>query len=149
MITYNDAKDKPETFRALTGLDKAEFEELLIAFETAYLRDVEEKIAKNLERKRKPGGGRKACLSSMEDQLFFILFYFKNYPLQDVIGFLFGLSQSQANDWYHRLTAVLTNALKEGDYLPERGPEHLQEVLSNSSTQEFAIDGTERRRQRP
>jgi len=40
-------------------------------------------------------------------------------------------------------------SLTDGGYLPERCPEHLLEVLSNSSTQEFAIDGTERKRQRP
>jgi len=85
----------------------------------------------------------------MEDKLFFILFYFKNYPLQEVIGFLFGLSQSQANEWILRLTAVLKEALQSDGYLPKRCPEHFQEVLSNSSTQEFAIDGTERRIQRP
>jgi predicted DNA-binding protein YlxM (UPF0122 family) len=149
MITYNEAKDKPETFRALTGIDPSEFEELLREFEATYSRDIEEKITSNGERQRTPGGGRKAGLLTMEDKLFFILFYFKNYPLQEVIAFLFGLSQSQANEWIHRLTAVLKATLQSGGYLPKRCPKQLQKVLSNSSTQEFAIDGTERRIQRP
>lgn len=148
MVNYDEAKNKPKAFRALTGLDRAEFEQLLKFFEVAYCRDREPLIS-NEQRQRKPGGGRSAVLSTMEDKLFFILFYFKNYPLQEVIGFLFGLSQSQANEWLHRLTALLKEALKECDYLPERCPEHLQALLSSSSTQEFALDGTERRRQRP
>lgn len=59
------------------------------------------------------------------------------------------MSQSQANEWIHRLTAVLNQALGEGGYLPERCPEPLQEVLSHSPEQEFAREGTERRRPRP
>lgn len=148
MISYSEAKDKPDAFRALTGLDHPEFEQLLKFFEVAWQSHREEHLNKK-ERTRKPGGGRKPALSTLEDQLFFILFYFKNYPLQEVIGFLFGMSQSQANEWIHRLTAVLKTTLGEGGYLPERCPEHLQEVLSQSPEQEFAIDGTERRRQRP
>lgn len=149
MITYHEAKEKPETFRALTGIDPSEFEELLRYFEVTYSRDIEEKITNSGNRQRNPGGGRKAGLLTMEDKLFFIWFYFKNYPLQEVIACLFGLSQSQANEWIHRLTAVLKATLQSGDYLPKRCPEQLREVLSNSSTQELAIDGTERRIQRP
>lgn len=107
------------------------------------------KITNPGERQRAPGGGRKAGRLTMEDKLFFILFYFKNYPLQEVIAFLFGLSQSQANEWIHRLTAVLKATLQSGGYLPKRCPKPLQKVLSNSSTQEFTIDGTERRIPRP
>ena len=107
MITYNEAKDKPETFRALTGIESSEFKELLRYFEAMYSRNIEEQVANNGERQRNPGGGRKAGLFTMEDQLFFILFYFKNYPLQEVIAFLLVLIQGQANEWIHRLTSVL------------------------------------------
>lgn len=148
MISYSEAKDQPDAFRALTGLDHPEFEQLLKFFEVAWQSHREEHLNKK-DRTRKPGGGRKPALSMLEDQLFFILFYFKNYPLPEVIGFLFGMSQSQANEWIHRLTAVLKTTLGEGGYLPQRCPEHLPEVLSPSPEQEFAIDGTERRRPRP
>ena len=149
MITYEEAKDEQKVFRALTGLEQAEFEEMLKMFEIAWNKHLEEKRERKGIIIRRSGGGRKAILSKLEDKLFFILFYFKNYPLQEVMGFLFGMSQSQVNAWIHRLTEVLKQALFEGGYLPERCPEHLIEVLSTSSEQEFAIDGTERRRQRP
>lgn len=149
MITYEEAKDNQKVFIALTGLDQAEFEELLKMFEIAWNKHLEEKREKKGNMMRRPGGGRKAVLSTPGDKLFFILFYFKNYPLQEVMGFLFGIGQSQVNEWIHRLTEVLKQALLEGGYLPERCPEHLIEVLSTSLEQEFAIDGTERRRQRP
>jgi len=44
------------------------------------------------------GAGRKAHLSVLEDKLLFILAYFRLYPTQAVQGFLFGMSQSQANE---------------------------------------------------
>jgi hypothetical protein len=47
----------------------------------------------------------------MEDKLLFILFYFKFYPIQAVLGYFFGLSQAQANEGIHRLTPVLHTAL--------------------------------------
>ena len=40
-------------------------------------------------RQRRYGGGRKPRLASMEDKLFFILFYYKVYLLQEVLAFLF------------------------------------------------------------
>lgn len=33
-----------------------------------------------------------------------ILFYFRNYPTQEVMGFVFGVSQSQVCEWVKRLT---------------------------------------------
>jgi hypothetical protein len=53
MISYDEAKDKPEAFRALTGLDKVEFEQLLDWFESAYHRE-RESLPRNAQRQRKP-----------------------------------------------------------------------------------------------
>jgi hypothetical protein len=57
---------------------------------------------------------------SLEDKLVFILFYFKYYPTQEVLGFLFGIGQSQANEWIHRLTPLLNAALGYEQQLPAR-----------------------------
>jgi hypothetical protein len=38
--------------------------------------------------------------------------YFRFYPVQIRQGFLFGLSQPQANDWLHRLTPILNAGLR-------------------------------------
>ena len=79
----------------------------------------------------------------------FILFYFRQYPTQEVQGFLFGLGQPQANRWVHRLTTVLNQALGEEQHLPERNPRQLEEVLAACVELEFIIDGTERPINRP
>jgi hypothetical protein len=149
MLTYAEVKDKPVVFRSFTSLDVAEFEQLLPAFSQAWQRYVEQEFVEGKERQRQPGGGRKPTLATMEDKLLFILFYLKTYPLQEVIAFLFGMSQGQANVWIHRLAQVLQMALGIEGHLPERDGAQLAEALAEYDILEFAIDGAERRRQRP
>jgi Helix-turn-helix of DDE superfamily endonuclease len=95
------------------------------------------------------GGGRKARLLSLEDKLLFILFSFKVYPLQEVIAFLFGMSQGRANAWIHTLSTVLHMALGDTRCLPERHPQNLEQVLALCVSVDVIIDGTERRTRRP
>lgn len=95
------------------------------------------------------GGGRKAQLSELSDKLLFILVYFRLYPTQAVQGYLFGMSQAQANVWVHRLTRVLNQALGKEQQLPEREPSRLSDVLNRCPSLEFLIDGTERPINRP
>lgn len=149
MISYDDIKNHPKAHRTFTSLDKAEFEKLLIEFAKAWEEYVKGNYTKEQERQRKPGGGRKPKLDKLEDKLFFILFHFKTYPLQEVLGFLFGLSQGQANEWIHKLSEVLKMALGQAMLLPERDPKKLEEVLAECEMFEFIIDGTEREIQRP
>jgi len=149
MLSYEKVKDHPTRFRACTSLDVEEFEQLLPHFERAWDAFVKETFIKGKERQREYGGGRKATLAKVEDKLFFILFYFKTYPLQEVMGLLFGLSQSQVNVWVHRLSKVLRMALGTAQHLPEREPADLEAVLAECEALEFMIDGTERRIQRP
>lgn len=75
--------------------------------------------------------------------------YFRLYPTQEVLGFLFGLRQPQANFWVHRLTSVLNAALGYEMQLPVRNPARLEEILAACPALEFVIDGTERPIQRP
>ncbi|WP_317110957.1 transposase family protein [Chroococcidiopsis sp. SAG 2025] len=85
----------------------------------------------------------------MDDKLLFILVYFRLYPTQEVQGYLFGFGQAQANEWVHRLTRVLNQALGKEKHLPEREPAKLEAVLSACPSLEFIIDGTERPINRP
>ena len=147
-MQYATLKNKPRTLRSLTGLNPSEFEALLPSFGVAWERFVSETF-KREGRKRSYGAGRKAHLKRLDDKLLFILVYFRIYPTQEVHGYLFGMSQGQANEWIHRLTGVLNEALGEEQQLPERRPANLETVLSNCPSLEFMIDGTERRINRP
>lgn len=147
-MQYATLKDKPRTLRSLTGLNPSEFEGLLPSFGIAWERFVSETF-KRTGRKRAYGAGRKAHLKRLDDKLLFILVYFRIYPTQEVQGYLFGMSQAQVNEWVHRLTGLLNDALGKEQQLPERRPANLETVLSNCPSLEFMIDGTERPINRP
>jgi hypothetical protein len=78
-----------------------------------------------------------------------ILFYFKVYPLQEVMATFFGMSQGRANEWIHKLSLILESALGAAQCLPERNPQNLEQVLALCVSVDFMIDGTERPVQRP
>lgn len=147
-VTYAELRSKPRTLCSLTGLRVSEFEVLLPSFGDAWDDFVRETFERE-GRKRALGAGRKAHLKTLEDKLLFILMYFRLYPTQEVQGFLFGMSQAQANQWIHRLTGVLNQALGYEQQLPEREPAKLERVLQHCPSLEFMIDGTERRINRP
>lgn len=147
-MRYAPLKNKPRTLRSLTGLNPNEFAALLPSFSAAWDRFVEATFER-ANRKRAYGAGRIAHLSAIEDKLLFILFYYRQYPTQEVQGFLFGMSQAQANEWVHRLSGMLNQALGDELQLPERRPARLEVVLSACPSLEFIIDGTERPINRP
>src|SRR5947209_4803810 len=148
MMDYNSLTDQPATFLALTGLTHAEFRDLLPAFEAAYGRaHPADQTAAGQPRRRWPGAGRPSALPRSADKLLFVLVYLKAYPLQVVLGKLFGLSTSQANHWLHHLLPVLRSALDDLGVLPQRDGGRLGEQPAGLGR--LIIDGTERRRQRP
>src|SRR5262247_4546110 len=149
VLSYQRLKHHHRALRPFTGLDQAEFATLLLHFEMAYHAYMYDQHVTKKSRQRRYGAGRKPRLAIMEDKLLFILFYFKVYPLQEVIAFLFGTSQGRVNEWIHTLSMVLQMALGEVQALPERNPKNLEQTLALCVSVDFIIDGTERRIQRP
>src|SRR3954465_331729 len=151
MLDYESLKKNERKFVALTGITPSEFQRLLPAFTRAYAHAFPStKTQAGKPRQRRPGGGRKAVLLRPEDKLLFILVYQKAYPLQELLGSLFDLSQSQANRWVHRLLPILVRALDRLGFLPERNPSRFSEhERRQGEPPDLIIDGTERRRQRP
>ena len=93
MVTYERLQADRRQLLALTGLTLPEFQRLLSAFPQAYQRLYPaSRTAEGQPRQRASGDGRKGRLQRPEDQLLLILVYLKTYPLQAVMGELFGLS---------------------------------------------------------
>lgn len=151
MITYKNLSNQPRAFLALTGLTPGEFGHLLPAFNSAYAHAYPtERTGAGQPRQRWPGAGRPSALARDEDKLLFLLVYLKTYPLQVVLGKLFGISTSQANYWLHHLLPVLRRALDQLGVLPERDGGRLgRRPAGAKGPGPLIIDGTERRRQRP
>lgn len=140
MLCYEELKLKPKTLAAMTSLRPSEFDALLADFTVAWNEAARSDPSK---------GGRPPTIAAMADRLLFILFYFKAYPLQEVIAHLFGLSQPQANFLVHQLAAVLGRALAAGGHRPARLTDEMLARLEEELPQGLGIDGTERRVQRP
>ena len=151
MLTYITLQDRPREFLAATGLTHAEFVRLLPAFVTAYaLLYPSEKTAEGKPRQRRAGGGATGALPHMEDKLLFILVFQKTNPLQTMHGLQFQLSQPQTNYWIHHLLPVLQRALAALGVAPERDASRVAtSALALEGAPDLALDGTERRRQRP
>src|SRR3954447_2103065 len=148
MMTYQSLVRQPSAFRALTGLTLAEFRHLLPAFEAAFDRaHPAERTASGRPRQRWPGGGRRSGVPTTADKLLFVLVYLKTYPLQAMLGQLFGISTTRANYWLHQLLPLLRSALDDLGALPEREGAELGQ--RPAGPRPLIIDGTERRRQRP
>ncbi len=151
MLTYDAIKRNPRKFLSLTSLTPDEFDDLLPAFERAYRKTYPpSKTLTGKARKRKAGAGRKGSLDTIQQKVLFALVYQKGYPLQAILGELFGMSQGQANEWIHRLLPILKQALDDLGVLPERDPQKFKAKEKNrKDAVDSIIDGTERRRQRP
>ena len=151
MMSYKTLSRQPRTLLALTGLTQAEFARLLPAFRAAYgrLRPAD-RTATGRPHRRWPGAGRHGALADNADKLLFLLVYVKTYPLQVVLGKLFGIGASQANYWLHHLLPALRRALGDLGALPQRDGRRLTGPPGHArGPGRVIIDGTERRRQRP
>ena len=142
---------KPRLLRALTSLDAGEFARLLAAFEQESQARRGRLNRFGQERKRAPGAtGNPGVLPTPKARLFFVLFYFKCYPLQEVMGVLFGLSQPQVCLWIGRLTPLVNAALGRELVLPARRPADLEKLLAQvPELRLLIIDGAERPIRRP
>ncbi len=146
-LSYEEVKLKPATLKAMTSLTEDEFEDLHGVFEP---------ILRDFQSSKDPTkGGRPLILGHSKEMLFFILFYMKTYPLQEVVAYLFDMSQSRANEWIHLLTPMLHHALDQAHYLPERNSVGALALLAQEGAESeeaapaLAIDGTERPIHRP
>ncbi len=133
--------------KALLGMSKKEFEELVPAFEIA-LRAAYKEMKP--DRKRKIGGGKIGILRSVEEKLAFVLFYLKTYPTFDVLGAFTGRDRSRSCRSAHFLFPVLEKTLKIKLVLPKRQIRSVEELLETfPEAREIFLDGVERPVQKP
>ena len=142
---------KPKLMRTLTSLEAGEFNRLLAAFEQSVQAGRQEYNRFGEKRQRAPAAtGNAGVLPTAKMRLFFVLFYFKCYPLQEVMGVLFGLSQPQVCLWIGRLTPLVNAALGHELHLPARRPADLEQLLAEvPALRLLVIDGAERPIRRP
>jgi hypothetical protein len=132
-------------FKALTGLSKKKFRQLLPEFENSYQEAIQTNYERNkAKRERKPGGGRKGKLACSKKKLFFILRYFKSYPTYDELGREFELDRSKACTNVHKLAPMLLQTLIKLEIIPPRQFETLPEMREAfAEIEELFFEATE------
>jgi hypothetical protein len=110
----------------------------------------EERIKANPQRIRKFGGGRTGGLKTIEEKLFYALFYLKTYPTFDVASFFTSIDRSNCYRAIKFLFPVLQKTLGRELVLPQRQIHSVEEFLIFfPEVKDIFLDGTDRRVQRP
>ncbi len=144
---YQAALRTDRMCKATTGLTASEFKNFIPDF-TYYYNELIAKRKKN--RERKIGGGRNSKIETIEEKLFYILWYMKTYPTFDVASFWVGFARSNACTWMHELLPILELTMKRKFVLPQRKIANPEEFLRLfPETKEIFVDGVERLKQRP
>ena len=121
MLRYQDISSKEKDLLAMTGYTQQEFMALLPQFQQSYDDYLNSYTIEGYERIGQiPKPYHTSPLPTIEDKLLFILVYLKQNPTQTLQGYLFGMSQSNVNKWFHLLHTVLNRALAAHGVLPQR-----------------------------
>lgn len=144
-MKYFKIRANQKQFLALTTLHVSEFDELLPRFEVHWDSFIHRYKLDGTPRLRKYTPKDTTVLQSIDEKLFFILYYQKNNPLQEALAAAFDMEQDMANKWIHVLTPILQKALKE--YRAARTAQELAPKLMAET--DYIGDATDREIQRP
>ncbi len=150
-MNYENIRTRTTQFESLTGLKVEEFDHLLSVFASKW---------RNYYRIHRINGQKRPApimnpdkatksLPSIDEKLFFILIYLKNYSLQEMLAASFGFSQSQASKWQKILAPLLHESLKRLEMLPTRNGHQVAQILNKLGEDKCFQDASERRINRP
>src|SRR6266511_6444656 len=131
MVRYQEIKTKAYRILDLTSLTVDEFEQLVPAFDDAFVQHMREWTIEGKPRTGRRYSQYSTCpLPRPENRLLFILSYLKVAALQVAHGAMFEMSQSNANKWLHVLLVVLHQTLLDLHDIPARHLRALEERLA-------------------
>jgi len=146
---YQELHKHETVFKALTGLRVVEFEQLVADILPEYEQAEQQRLSRP-ERKRAIGGGRNHELDG-RDQLLLSVIWLRKYPTQEVLGYLFGVSDTTAGRVPKRIVPLLETAGRDTMRLPDPGRKkrrQLSDLLSDTPELAVVIDTFEQRVQR-
>jgi hypothetical protein len=147
MLNYSKISKKPRSFQSFTGIAVEQFDFLSQIIESKY-KDAEKKRLS--KRKRGIGAGRPFKLT-LKDRLLMLLMYYRMYASYELIGFLFGLDQSNV----YRDIKYLEPAVKSSIPIPQRKYVDAKKATTLEELQRYfpeliaITDGTEQPIPRP
>jgi len=150
IMRYEYLSQHPSVFLSVTGLRVSEFDglyaDILPQYQAAEIRRLERP-----DRQRAMGGGLSPELDE-RDQLLLTVVWLRVYPTNEVLGYLFGVSDSTVSRIIHRVLPVLEQAGQDTMRMPDPGRKrrkHLDDLLADMPELAVVIDSFEQRVQRP
>jgi hypothetical protein len=123
---YDNLRRYPTVFLKMTGLRLNEFASLLDDMLPRFAQAEQARLERP-SRRRAKGGGRHADLAA-RDQILLAVIWLRQYPTNEVLAFLFGVSDSTASRVVNRLVPLLEASGKDTMRMPDPGRKHRKEL---------------------
>ena len=140
----------PQVFAKMTGLRLDEFEVLLADVQPRF-GEAEMARLDRPGRQRALGGGRSSELDG-RDQVLLTVIWLRQYPTHEVLGYLFGVSDSTVSRVIARVLPLLEQAGRDTMRMPDPGRKRrrdLDALLHDTPELAVIVDSFEQRVQRP
>ena len=150
IMRYIHLTQHPNVFCAVTGLRVAEFDELLGDVLPAYANQEQQRLARP-DRQRAIGAGHPFDLKD-RDHILLTVVWLRVYPTHEVLGYLFGVSDSTVSRLIKRVLPVLEATGRDTMRMPDPGKKRrrtLDDLLQDTPELAVVIDSFEQRVQRP
>jgi hypothetical protein len=150
MLRLSRLRGFPSIFRNLTGITVAVFDQLLDDLRPAFAADRRRRLDRP-DRQRALGGGDDFDLDP-DNHFLLTIFWLRHYPTQEVLGYLFGVSDSTAKRAIDRCLPLLETAGRDTMRLPDPGRgrrKNLSTLLKDTPDVAVVIDTFEQAVQRP
>jgi hypothetical protein len=147
---YQELHHHETVFKGLTGLRVSEFDQMVLDLLPEYEQAEVERLSRP-KRVRAIGGGPNFDLNA-RDQILLTVIWLRKYPTQEVLGYLFGVSDTSAGRVVKRLLPLLDKAGRATMKMPDPGRKkrrQLSELLADTPDLAVVIDTFEQRVQRP
>jgi len=149
-MRYYHLKHYPTVFLKMTGLRINEFAGLVDDLLPQFVQAEQARLSRP-DRQREMGGGRPAELDE-RDQLLLTVVWLRVYPTHEVLGYLFGVSDSTVSRIIQRVLPLLEQAGRDTMRMPDPGRKRrrsLDQLVHDTPDLVLVIDTFEQKIQRP
>jgi hypothetical protein len=150
IMRYEHLKRHPNVLLKMTGLRISEFDALVDDLLPRWVEMEHERLSRP-DRERAMGGGRNQELAG-RDQMLLTVVWLRVYPTHEVLGYLFGVSDSTVSRIIQRVLPVLEQAGRDTMRMPDPGRKRrrsLDQLLHDTPELAVVIDSFEQKVQRP
>ena len=157
ILRYKQLSQQPRVFQSMTGLRLPEFEELFEDVLPLHTQAYHQHLQAQRQQRRQPPrvravGGGPAFTLEARDQILLVVVWLRQYPTHEVLGYLFGVSDSSVSRLIQRVLPLLEQSGRDTMRMPDPGKKRrrtLDALLQETPQLAVLIDSFEQRVQRP